>query len=657
MQVEKGSNWHWRALSLRFFALIAVFSAARFLFFLCNYKFFADAAPLDIAKAFAVGVRFDAATIAIFNAPIWVFWAFPLRFRWRRIFEALAEAWFIVANFLALLPNLIDSKFFSFTLRRMSGEIFNQWVLLTEDSSVYFGIFADYWYVVLAGVILTCALFMISSKFCVAIGVPTAGRILKRDGVYFLASIALLVICIRGGFQRKPLKPADSNIYAPTAQTAVLVNNSAFNIFHTAGKANLPPLKYFGSNDVRLAKFSPWHRGGETGRKPLNFNGKILDFKGKNVFIIILESFSAEHVGALDRQFKDLPDGNFTPFLDSLIAKSYVFDGFANGQISTDGLTAVAFGIPALFDSSYIVSAYSENAVNSLASILKKDGYSTLFFYGGKSNSCNFGSMRTKAQIEKYYCQCDYDGPSSDVSGWGVYDEEFFQFAAEKVSEEKQPFLSILFTLSSHHPYLCPQRLHGKFPKGAGDEPLEELIAYADYALRKFFETAEKTDWYKNTIFVLVADHTAGQRQKYYKNSMGRYSIPLIFFDPNGLLVGKSDEVAQQIDIMPSIFDLVGSKCDYFSFGSSLFDRNAPRFAVSYSGGIYQIITKDFLCRFDGEKVVALYERADFLLEKNLVDEAAYAEKKLELQEFIQVFLQRYSESILGNNMEWKHGR
>jgi phosphoglycerol transferase MdoB-like AlkP superfamily enzyme len=237
------------------------------------------------------------------------------------------------------------------------------------------------------------------------------------------------------------------------------------------------------------------------------------------------------------------------------------------------------------------------------------------------------------------------------VNGWGVYDEEFFQFVAKKINGIREPFLSILFTLSSHHPYLYPERLHGQFPKGRGSEPWEELIAYTDYSLGKFFETAEKMDWYKDTIFILVADHIAGPQQRYYKNSLGGHSIPLIFFDPSGKLVGKSDEVAQQIDIMPSVLDLLGVEHNYFSFGSSLFDGNAPRFAISYENGIYQLITKNFVFKFDGKDATALYARSDFLLEKNLIDDASYAVELEELGDFMKAFLQQYSESIRNNNM------
>ncbi|MDR1232850.1 MAG: sulfatase-like hydrolase/transferase, partial [Puniceicoccales bacterium] len=479
MQQKNSQGKYWKILLCKFGALLAIFSAVRFLFFCGNYKILVNEPPWHIFKAFVVGIRFDLATIAIFNLPVWVFWSLPLKLRSWKVFNAIGTAWFLMANFLALLVNIIDAKYFSFTFKRMSGEIFEQSVLLTENPSIYIHMLMEYWHIAIGGLILVCALILVAFKLSLT---NKTDKIRKRDFVYSFVSIILLIVCVRGGLQRKPLKPAAANIYAPSIQTVCLVNNSAFNIFHTKEKANLLRYNFFADDDDRLSKISPRHGPGK-------FCDTCADFQGKNIFIIILESFSAEYVGALDGEFKELSDTTFTPFLDSLIEKSYIFDGFANGTTSIDGLTSTVLSIPPLFDVSYIISAYSENAVNSLASILKKDGYKTLFFYGGKDNSCHFGSLTSKAQFDECYCQYDYDGPSSNASGWGVYDEEFFQFVARKVDKTKKPFCSVLFSLSSHHPYLYPQRLHGKFPKG--NEKLQELIAYTDYSLQKFFETAE----------------------------------------------------------------------------------------------------------------------------------------------------------------------
>jgi hypothetical protein len=311
---------------------------------------------------------------------------------------------------------------------------------------------------------LVHALILVSLKFSL---INKTDKINKCDLVCFCISIALRIVCVSGGLQRERLKPVNSHIYAPSVRTVCLVNNSAFNIFHRRKRANLPQCEYFADGDIRLAKISPKHEYGK-------FCDTCVGFLGKNVFTIIFESFSAEHIGALDAEFKEFSNVTFSPFLDSLIDRSYIFDGFANGTTSRDGLTSIILSIPPLFDVSYIISAYAENDVNSLASILTKDGYKTLFFDGGKSNSYNFGRRANKAQVDEYHCQNDYDDPLSDISRWGGDDEAFFQFVEEKVDKTKGPFLSILFSLSSHHPFLYAQRQHGKFPNGNGKQ--RELI-------------------------------------------------------------------------------------------------------------------------------------------------------------------------------------
>jgi phosphoglycerol transferase MdoB-like AlkP superfamily enzyme len=282
-------------------------------------------------------------------------------------------------------------------------------------------------------------------------------------------------------------------------------------------------------------------------------------------------------------------------------------------------------------------------------------GYGTLFFYGGKKKSCNFDTVRSRAGVKRYVCKRDFfqrypDLVRAGISGtWGVHDEEFLQFVSETLGETKPPFFAAIFTLSSHYPFEFPNKHRGKFP--VGEHPLQEVTAYTDFALRCFFESAQRTDWYGNTIFVLVADHTACATERYYQTALGGYSIPLAIFDPTGKLQGQSDLVAQQIDIMPTILDLVGCDGAYFSFGHSLFDENAPHFAVGYRSGVYQMITDKYVLQFDGKNTIGFYLRSDFLLEKNLAQSGEY-ERDVKLTEaLLKVFLQQYSRSLRTNKM------
>lgn len=630
---------YWRAFFCKMGGVLLLLSVARLLFFCCNHDFFKEESQWNVIKSFIVGVRFDIATLAIFNAPFWIAWTLPISCRSNKFINFFLNVGYFISNGIMLILNIIDAKYFMFTFRRMGGEILTQRNMLTEDISIYVDMIIRFWYVAAAGLLIIVILLLLSlikmPRVCIRL----------RDYCYFLISILCLIVCVRGGFQNKPLKPVDCNIYAPSHTTSVLVNNAAFNVFHTRLKASLPEWHFF-DDDICQQYYSAYHRP-QHDKHP--YFGM---FAGKNVMIIILESFSAEHIGALDRQFKPADHKGFTPFLDSLISKSYVLDGFANGTVSIDGLTSILTSIPPLFESLYITSAYAGNTIDSLPKMLKNSGYETMFFYGGKPNSCNFGSLVLSTGIDKNYCQYDYDGPSSDIVGWGVYDEQFFQFAARKINEAKQPFFATLFTLSSHHPYVYPEHLHGKFPRGSWHEPLEELIGYTDYSLKKFFETAEQMDWYKNTIFVIVADHIAGAQQPYYQKSVGGYSIPIMFYDPNGVLVGRPNTLAQQIDIMPSVLDLLGINDSYFSFGQSVFDQTVDRFVISYKNGIYQLITDDFVIKFDGENVIGLYSRDDVLLSNNLINDSTVRDEREKLETFLKAILHHYSDSLRKNRMQ-----
>lgn len=619
--------------------LLGLFFVARILLLCCNYNFLRAASTYALAQAFLVGVRVDLVTVFTLNLPIFVFWFLPVQLKTKSICERSANTLFFIVNFIALLVNIVDARYFSFSYRRMNGDIFNETVLLTENPEVYIEMVKQFWYVPLTGVFVLVALWMISFRLPVARKVE---RIALREYAYFVVTVGLCVICVRGGFQRKPFNPSDTLAYTGEPLTAYLANNTALNIFHTRRREVLPQLKFFPENDKAFEIYSPKHY----------LNPDLIGkFRGKNVFIIIMESFSGEYVGAIDQRYKKEGTRSFTPFLDSLIKKSYTFDAFANGKVSVSGLTAIAGGTPSLFDSTFVVSRYAENSITAFPELLGKKGYNAVFFYGGHKNSCHFDGVRVKAGIKSYYCCDDYDGPSEDIRAWGVYDDRFLQFAAKKIDAMEEPFVSVLFTLSSHHPYCYPKEFDGQFPK---DEiPLPEFIAYADFSLKKFFETAEKMDWYKDTIFVLVADHTAGQQQEYYTHDLGIYSIPLIIFDPNGSLIGQSDTVVQQIDIMPTILDLLGYDEPYFAFGSDMFDENAPHFAVSFNNGIYQIITHDYVLQMDREKVVGFYSRADYLLEHNLIQLPEYKEDMTKVETLFKSFLQQYVSAIRDNKLKY----
>jgi len=211
--------------------------------------------------------------------------------------------------------------------------------------------------------------------------------------------------------------------------------------------------------------------------------------------------------------------------------------------------------------------------------------------------------------------------------------------------------MSTVFTLSSHHPYKVPDKYKNKFRKG----PLEiqETIMYTDYALKKFFEKASTMPWFQNTIFVITADHTSEAWQAFYKNRVGQYAIPIIFYEPQNQKTGHRGIIAQQTDIMPTILDMLHYPKPFIAFGGSLLRDTEPRFNLSYLNGNYQLIQDGYVLQTDYSVSEALYNfQYDSLLTKDLSKHKkdVVAEKDKLLKAIIQQYNNRLIENKLSIN-------
>jgi phosphoglycerol transferase MdoB-like AlkP superfamily enzyme len=277
---------------------------------------------------------------------------------------------------LAILLNIFDVRYFPFTFRRLGGEVFSQGELFTEGIGIYWNAILLYWHLILFALVLLYFTWRISFKITPKLG--DSGKNFSAKGcLVFVAAVAFIVLGHRGGFQDKPFKTTHLPIFLGVNKTQFIVNNSCLNIIQTMGQVGIPDFQFFHDKNELSKNFNPVH----TGENFDKFHGK---FAGKNVVILILESFTAQNIGFLDQQQKDHSERTFTPFLDKLLAKSLYFDGFANGTTSIDGLTSTLIGVPALFESSFITSAFSCNRTDALPDAMRRPGYSTLFFYGGK---------------------------------------------------------------------------------------------------------------------------------------------------------------------------------------------------------------------------------------------------------------------------------
>jgi phosphoglycerol transferase MdoB-like AlkP superfamily enzyme len=340
---------------------------------------------------------------------------------------------------------------------------------------------------------------------------------------------------------------------------------------------------------------------------------------------------------------------NLTPFLDSLMAQSLTFtNAFSNGKKSIEGIPAITASIPTWMNEPYITSAYGSNQAQSIASLLKTEGYYTAFFHGATNGSMGFDAFANLSGYTDYYGRYEYSNDEDYDGSWGIWDEEFLQYTAQTLNKKQEPFFATLFTLTSHHPYKIPSKYESKFKEGVYDNA--KCISYADYSLKYFFETIKKMPWYNNTLFVLCADHTGISGDKFYENKIGNNTIPIIYFMPNSELKGFDTTITQQIDIMPSILQYLNYNKPFYSFGKSVFDTTANHFAFTFNSGIYQYTNNNYTLEFDGEKATGLFQyKKDSLLKNNLIKTEKMVANELELK--TKAIIQTYQQSLINNKM------
>ncbi len=611
--------------------------SCRILFYAFNYTYFSDLQSLSFIYLLFAGMRFDLSVIVLSNCLFLLAYLFPAAFREKKGYRYFLKVIFIVVNSIAIFANCVDFAYFRFTLKRTTADVFHFFGgKIGNDLGTLLPVFLrDYWYIFSLWILLTYLLYLLYQQIeKKRIQLSWSQQEFSREKNFFFLVICLAILAYRGGFQLKPVSAIDAGKYA-NVKYVPLVTNTAFTIVKTLDVPAIQPSLYF-TDEKKLNEIYSTHKMPRQGV-----------FKKMNVFVLILESFSKEYVGALNKRHK-----GYTPFLDSLISESLTFtNAFANGKRSIEGIPAVVASIPSWMNEPYITSIYSSNQINSLPNLLKSHGYYTAFFHGGTNGTMGFDAFASLAGYHAYFGRKEYNNDNDYDGHWGIWDEAFLQFASSTMSRQPQPFLATVFTLSSHHPYSIPAKYTGRFKPGP--LPIDISISYADYALSKFFETAKKTSWFKNTLFVLVADHTSISEDPFYTNKVGNNTIPIVFYSGDKSLKGMDSTIIQQIDIMPSILDYLHYPEPYFSFGNSVFDSTAMHGAFTMNDNVFQYIADGYSFGFNGQHGIELFNiRTDSLLQTNLIFSDTVLANKMEQK--TKAIIQTYQQSLINNQMNYK---
>lgn len=602
---------------------------------------------LNLCDVLAGGLRFDTAAIAYTLMPYAALMLLPLPLVWRlRPTYQLGCKWlFVVANALAVVLNLCDAVYSQYTGRRTTSSFFSEFQNDGNLMQILGVELLHHWYLVLLGVAIIALVWVVYRRPHVAVPDAVHGKKIWREIVFdvlvFGIAVTLTIGGMRGGFSKaiRPIANSNANQYVNSPQEAAIVLNTPFSIIRTIGKTAFADPHYFDAEELD-AIYTPLHN-------PVA-DGPMLK---RNVVVIIVESLAEEYIG-----YYNPP--SHTPFLDSLIARSLTFShSYANGRKSIDGMPSILSSIP-MFIEPFFVTNYSLNRVSGLAGELSHEGYTTAFFHGAENGSMGFQAFARATGFQRYYGRTEYDadtrfGGERDFDGtWAIWDEPFLQFYATTMSDMQQPFMTAVFTASSHHPFVVPEAYRDSLHLEG--HPMHTCIRYVDMALRRFFATAQQQPWYDSTIFVITADHTNISEHDLYLTDIGRYRVPVIFFDPSGTLpVGALQGTAQQIDIMPTILGALRYNRPYIAYGKDLLHPSkGDDWAVNYNNGIYQYVEGDYLLQHDGTTIKAFYNLAtDPLMQQNLKAQPEVQQRLSEMERRLKAIIQSYMQRMIADDL------
>ncbi len=636
---------------VRLLIALLFFSLSRLLFYLFNTQFFGDLDGIDLLEAFLGGMRFDISIVIILSAPFILMNTIPVPARSGKTWQLLALISFYITNISGFALNMIDTVYFRFTSKRMTADIFSFIDAGEDDMMTLIPRFLiDFKWEFLSWVFLSIIFIWISSRIRLKKKEIKHGiRYYVINTILFLLTAFISIIGIRGGFQLRPFTIINAGEYA-AAKNVSLVLNTPFTIVKSWGHIDLKEVSYFTDEETLIATYQPIHHPptpnspnchAERSRSTTNSTNST---NSTNIVLIIMESFGTEYIGALNGEGSK----GYTPYLDSIISQGFAFKAYANGKQSIEALPAIVAGLPSLSGKPYITSAYGGNEINSMANLLKTKGYSSSFFHGGRNGTMGFESFVGIAGFEAYYGKDEYGNDDDFDGNWGIYDDAFFDFFKGKLDVTEEPFLAAFFSLSSHHPYMVPEKYQGMFDKGTLD--IHESIMYADYSLGRFMRQASHEEWFKNTLFIFTADHTSLSDDIAYQSREGIYAVPIVFYMPGKIDPEISSDIAQHSDILPSMLGFMNYDKSFLSFGNDLFDTTACRFSVNYIDGIYQLIKDGWSLLYDGKDVIGLYA-----LDKpvNSRENEMYSNSDIadELVNFLKAIIQQYNHRLINNQL------
>ena len=420
--------------------------------------------------------------------------------------------------------------------------------------------------------------------------VPEFNFPLKRQLLYIILSVWLfvfLIVPIRGGLQHIPVNQSDvyfsDNIFANHAAV-----NLPWNLMYSLSKRNYEnknPYQYFPDSTAKRMVAGLYNT-------PADNKPSLLNNPRPNVLFIILESYTAKVVGCLGAE------PGATPNLDHLAKEGILFDSiYASGDRSEMGLVALLSSYPVQTTTSIVKTPRKTEHLPHLNQILEAQGYNSRFYYGGELAFANIKSYLLNAGYDHLISKFDFEAKDYN-SKWGVHDHVLLQRVIQDLHQEKQPFFTTVFTLSSHEPYDIPIPNHFK----GSDETtrFRNSVYYTDYAIGQFIKAAKKEPWWQNTLVVLAADHGHRFPGDDPNDAPSKFRIPFIL--TGGALAMHNQvisKIGSQTDIVPTLLTQMNLPHNNYQWSKNLLNPQSPDFAFYVFNDGFGYITPQGAITFD----------------------------------------------------------
>ena len=629
----------YRTLFLRISLAYLFYFIARVLFYFYNSNMIIIDSFSEFINLCFIGLTFDTSAILYTNVLFILISLIPFKNNSNPFFQKGMMMLYFSTNIIAYSTNFFDFIYYRFSQSRLTTRVFDILENETNITTLAGSFIINYWHVFVLFFILIFIWLYLYKR------IDFKKSNSKNSFNYYLFSLLwslfIIFICVLGmrggiGNATRPINMVDAHRFVKKGIHADFVLNSPFCLIRTYNK-----------NYFKKKNFIPVSKVDSIIRPVKKLNDSL--FSRPNVILIVMESFGREYIGSFNKENSIDNYESYTPFLDSLSNHSLIFtNAFANGRQSIEALPSILASVPS-FKVPYTSSPYLSQNIQSLASVFNDIDYSTSFFHGAPNGSMGFLGLSNILGFNNYYGKNEFNDNSLYDGYWGIWDEPFLDFMKNKIDSFKEPFFTTFFSLSSHEPFNVPKEYSGVFP--TGNIQMHQVVGYSDNALKEFFNSSKNEPWFKNTLFVITADHCNQFWYPYYSAPINRFAIPILFYHPNNSFKGVNKGLSQQLDIFPSIIDLIGYDKSLNTWGRSLFSKsNDIPFSIHYSGTVYHFSMGDFILVFDGDNVIGVYDINDLRLENNLIGESKINYSKEEL--YLKAFFQDYMDRIIDNKLD-----